>query len=157
MKSIYDIVTGIKSIKGLPFILLALAAGIVFFILGTVNDEKPEPAPPAETEDGGYAKEIETRVGELLSGIAECTGASVMVTLESGIENVWARDENGSGGSEYVIIKNGGETAIPIKKLTPKIAGIAVVTGGAGTETKLEVTRLLSALLGLPTTKIYVW
>ena len=157
MKSISEIATGIKSIKGLPFIILALAAGIVFLVLGTFNDEKTESPIPVETESGSYAEEIETRVGELLSCIAECTGASVMVTLECGIENVWARDENGSGGSEYVIVKNGGETAIPIKKITPKISGIAVVTKGASMETKLEVTQMLSALLNLPTTKIYVW
>lgn len=159
MKSFTDIITGIKSIKGLPFILIAAAAGIIFIIMGSTGSPKTDiPVVTAESEPlDDYASEIETRVAQLLSGIKEAAGASVMVTLDCGSENVYARDENGNGGSEYVIIKNGGDTAIPIKQLTPKVAGIAVVTKGATSDTKLEITRLLSALFNLPTTKIYVW
>lgn len=159
MKSFTEIMTGIKSIKGLPFILIAAAAGIIFIIIGSTGSLKADtPAVTAESEPlDDYALEIETKVAQLLSGIKEAAGASVMVTLDCGSENVYARDESGNGGSEYVIIKNDGESAIPIKQLTPKVAGIAVVTKGATSGTKLEITRLLSALLDLPTTKIYVW
>lgn len=159
MKSIGEMFTQIKNIKGLAFILLAAAAGIALIIIGNSSDHRDKaPAVTAESEPlNDYASEIETRVGQLLSGIKEAAGASVMVTLDCGSEIVYARDDKGNGASEYVIIKSNGETALPLKKLTPKVAGIAVVTKGANSEIKLEITRLLSALLDLPTSKIYIW
>lgn len=159
MKSLKEIIAGIKSIRGLPFIIIAATAGIILIIIGSTGTTKTDiPVKTAESEPfGDYASELETKVAALLSGIKEAAGASVMVTLECGSENVYARDENGNGGNDYVIIDNDGDTAVRVKQLTPKVAGIAVVTKGVNSGTKLEITRLLAALLDLPTTKIYVW
>lgn len=159
MKSLTEIIAGIKSIRGLPFIIIAAVAGIILIIIGTTGNAKTDvPVKTVESEPlGDYAAELETKVEALLSGIKEAAGASVMVTLECGSENVYARDENGNGGNDYVIINNGSDTAVRVKQLTPKVAGIAVVTKGVNSEIKLEITQLLAALLDLPTTKIYVW
>lgn len=159
MKSLTEIISGIRKIRGLPFLLVAAAAGIVLIIISSYSG--PHTGTAAETEGeepfADYASGLEAKIAALLSGVDQAAGSSVMITLCSGAENVYARDENGSGGSEYVIINNGGETAVRLKQLTPKIAGIAVVTKGASAETKLEIVKLLSALLDLPTNKIYVW
>jgi stage III sporulation protein AG len=159
MKNLTEIIARIKNIRGLPFIIVAAAAGIILIIISSTGAAKNDiPVTTAESEQAGdYAEELENKVAQLLSGIKEAAGASVMVTLECGSENVYARDENGNGGNEYVIIDNGGDSAVRVKQLTPKVAGIAVVTKGINSETKLEITKLLAALLDLPTTKIYVW
>lgn len=163
MKSFSDFFSGLKTIRGLPYIIIAAAAGVLLIIWGGyAGKSAPDRAAFETAAESGcldyekYARELEERVKTLLTGIRGAEGASVMITLKYGGERVYARNEDGIGGKNYVIIDGDPDTGLLVKQVFPKVAGAAVVTRGVDAQTKLEIISMLSALLDLPSTNIFV-
>ena len=153
-----DFITKVKSIRGLPYILLAALAGVILLVIGNTAVEKKQP--PVQTEsitgeaEREYAASLEERIEKLLSGMRDVGEVNVMVTLKSGNEYLYAQDTK-NGGSEYVI--NDGLPVL-LRQNYPAVAGVAVIVknGKAGDTVRLEITEMLSALLGIPANRIYV-
>ena len=81
-----------------------------------------------------------------------------MVTLESTVRYSYAENDKGNS-SEYVTIrdKDGSESGVILSENTPSVRGVAVVCkGGDKPEKKLEIIKLVSALLKLPENRVYV-
>ncbi len=156
-----EFITKLKSMKGLPIILLAALVGIVLIIIGSLNEadknqktqEKDITVMDGENSDE-YAKSLESRLEELISKINGAGKVSVMVTLKSSGEYQYAQDKIGSG-SEYVI--NEGSPVL-LRLDYPGIAGIAVISENKNISEslKLELINMLSALLGISSNRIYV-
>lgn len=96
-----------------------------------------------------------------------------MVTLESGAEQVYARNEkiksDTSGGTalekenfsdekEYVLIEtDGNEGGMIIKLIQPKIRGVAVVCEGGGSDAvRQEITQAITAVLDISASRVYI-
>lgn len=94
-----------------------------------------------------------------------------MVTLESGAEQVYARNEkiksDTSGGTalekllgrkEYVLIESdGNEGGMIIKLIQPKIRGVAVVCEGGGSDAvRQEITQAITAVLDISASRVYI-
>jgi stage III sporulation protein AG len=85
---------------------------------------------------------IETLCEEL-SGVRE---AHVLLTLESGVEYVYA--DGGAWDRESPLL---------LQEISPQIRGVAVIcTGGDDSAVRLTITELLSAALGIPSSRIRV-
>ena len=118
-----------------------------------------------EVDYSAYASELESRTAEIISSIDGVGKCKVMITLEQTDESVFAKntDENASSGSyskksEYVLYEdNNNDTPVLIKQYFPKVKGVAIVCAGADDVVVRErVISSVSALFGLPTTKISV-
>ena len=113
-----------------------------------------------------YTEKLEKRVEDLCLAVDGISRAEVLLTLESGSEYIYADNvkeerENGkswSYASDYLIVDNGkGTSAVPVTEIYPKIRGVAVVcNGGSSAETQKKLTELLSAALGIPTSRIKI-
>ena len=150
--------------------------GVVLLIIsefiptGEKKAEKKESVTAAQSQET-YAEDIEKRLTEIVSSIDGAGKTRVMVTLESGAEQVYARNEkiNTSGGTalekenfsdekEYVLIEtDGNEGGMIIKLIQPKIRGVAVVCEGGGSDAvRQEITQAITAVLDISASRVYI-
>lgn len=124
-----------------------------------------------------YIDKNEKRLEDIISKINGVGRVDVLITVESGVENIYETDnknsdesvENQGQGSQtqrntdnessHVIIdsKTGGQEALLTKQLEPEIKGVIIVCdGGNSAEVKEDIIHSVSTALGLPTNRISV-
>ncbi len=159
-----------KDKKVLVLAILAVLA-IVFLVLMefTGKDENKYEGEASESTEE-YAGRIEDKLTQLISSVEGAGETVVMVTLDAGEENVYAReiktDEeiNGDKASnkceyEYIVMKNGSavESGMLLKVIEPDIRGVAVVCdGGDNAAVRENIIDTVSAVLDIKTNKISV-
>lgn len=145
-----EFVRSFVRIKGLGFILLALALGILLVFLSGRDDSNSisDPASGESFSFEEYEHELEERLEDLISRIDGVSSVSVMILLDQSYEEV---GDSGNNFSASLSAKEGNT------KVAPKVRGVAVVCrGGERSATRKEIISLLSSLLELPTNRIYV-
>ncbi len=144
--------------------LLLSVAGIicgVLLIFNGVNATRNEikndvPVAYESDELQTYTAALEKKISDFLEKVGGISNVSVIVTVESSAETVYATEGN---NSDYVIIKDseGSENAIPLTEITAKLRGIAVVCDyGKNEQLKSTVIELLSSLFDLGSNHIAV-
>jgi stage III sporulation protein AG len=105
-----------------------------------------------------YQSELEQRLSALISQLDGAGNTTVMVTLESGEETIYALDtQSGQTQSQqtHVLLEDG--TALAQTVYLPQVQGVAVLCDGGGDiYVAARITEMLSALLDLPTNHICV-
>lgn len=150
--------------KSLWLALAALLVGVVLILFGGSDTSRAVSASPesgVDIQSGEYEQQLEARVKELLERVSGVSNVSVMITLDSLTEQVYAQnyrssesDSSTDVGLEYV---TGQDGLVPTKELSPSVRGVAVVcSGGDDAEVALKLTRLLSSLFGIPSSSISV-
>lgn len=170
--------------KMLKILVIAGIAGIaLIFIssfLGGTKKEATNAALGMETTaetltNEEYAQKLEAEVYELLSTIEGVGKTKVMITLSSGVEYVYATEDNLStdktSDSEATIAErvqtskktiliedeNGRRKALLKKTVEPAIKGAVIVCeGGDDIIIKERVTEAIRVVLGISSTKICV-
>ena len=108
-----------------------------------------------------YSERLEEKIRELICKSIGVGNATVVISLDTTVEHVWAENESSNDGAtsgELVIVsRNDDEETVLLKEIYPKVRGVAVVCdGGNNAEVKNRITQLISAALGIPTNKIAV-
>jgi len=109
-----------------------------------------------------YTEILEQRIADLCTSVNGIQEATVLLTLDSGSEYVYAQNTtaapNNTGAWDYVIIhQDEGEEAVMVTEIYPKVRGVAVVcTGGDSAAVRQTITELLSASLGISSNRIRV-
>jgi len=154
---------GVKESKLKKHILIggAILGALLMILARFVPESKEEEVEVKESDITYYTERIEKKLEDLISSAQGVGKATVVVTLDSQEEFVFAQNtsENGTQkASEYVIISSkDGEEPVLISEIYPKVRGVAVVcTGGKSTEVKNRVTELIAAALGISVNKIAV-
>ncbi len=151
----------LKEIKGFWLLVFLLVLGALLIAAGSLLSGKNKAQNSEYTGSFSYSeyeKEVEERISKIVSEIGGISDVSVMVTLESTVSYSYAENSNDKN-SEYVTIrdKDGNESGVLISENAPGIRGVAVVcNGGDIPEKKLEIIKMVSALLGLPQNRVYV-
>lgn len=160
-------------------LLFFIAVGFVGIFLLVLSEYVPQNENPTEEEtktltEYTYAEEIEKKLTDIVSSINGAGRAKVMVTLENGVESVYAKDEkyenekrssseNNSaqnektlGEQEYILLDDGAGGLV-IKVIQPKIRGVAVVCeGGDSVYVQQRITETVSAVLDINSSRISV-
>lgn len=144
-------------------IIAGAVLGVIFMLwpyLIANNDDKTGGS--TEEESSSYYSELlEKKLTELVESARGVGDASIMISLDSATESVFAQNESDSGSTrsnEHVTVSNGkGEDPVLVKEIYPKIRGVAIVCdGGGNAEVRNRVTELVSAALGISANKIAV-
>lgn len=154
-------------LKQYKFVLILMAAGIFLLLLpsGESSGRTADPAGVTGGEEDFSVEALEEKLGAILSKIDGAGEVSVMLTVRSGMERVLATDRDSSESEdesslreETVIISTGaGEEAVLITQRYPTFQGALVVCrGGDDPQVQLLLTRALSALTGLSSSRITV-
>lgn len=138
-----------------------LALGILGMLLiagggrtGLESSEKPA----AETYQETYRQELEQRLEGLLGEIRGVGSVSVMITLETREETIYALDTKESDNSleqEHVLLA--GDEPLVETVWYPQVQGVAVVCQGADNiEVCSQITQIASVLTGVTTNRISI-
>lgn len=142
------------------------------------SSSKPQQQSASSSDTpGAYELDTEDRLEDIIGRIDGVGRVKVMVTVESGVENIYETDnkisddvtrstgdsaatqQSTSSESSHVIVDNGGdgEQALLSKQEQPEILGVVVVCdGGNSPDVKENVVDSVSTALGLATNHITV-
>lgn len=166
--------------KKLTFIVAAGILGIILiFFSGTLTKKESGTGEEIKTQDSSaLAKEMEGRLGEILSSIDGVGNCKIMLTLENGYEYIYATDskntadrlqqggdsdnklqEKLSSDNKLILIdsSSGGKEGLLLKEIEPKVRGVVVVCeGGDSPQTQSDIIYSVSTALGISSTQIFV-
>ena len=122
----------------------------------TAEPSSPSAAQASAPED--YARQLETRLQELITRVEGAGAVEVMVTLECGEENVYATDQqtgtDGTTSVDHVLL---GDSGLMETVQTPRVQGVAVVCeGGGDAAVQNRVSTLVEVLTGVGANHITV-
>ena len=161
---------------GYKIFLFIGVLGVVIISLseyGYNTGELPEENYSAED----YRVTLENSLTELISQIEGAGKVKLMITLESGEENIYAIQEKTDNDSQYVSANNSEQTQhrnsceneivmteetgakYPVveKTLRPVVQGVVVVCQGAGDITVVSnITNAVSVVLNIPSNRVCV-
>lgn len=159
----------LRSIKHIEIVIAVVLAAVVLLIYFSTFKTSSKGETTQTTSVSEYAAMIESKLSNIISKIDGVGNVSVMVTLASGPEYVYARNDEekinkneGNGNSTTskittsspIIVSN---DAIIVKEIMPEIGGIVVVAKGAeSTKVKLEIIKAIQALVDVPQANIEV-
>lgn len=170
----------LSSGKGLKLAVAVGLCGMVLILLSgwlPRSQTKTSLPTPSDSDTEDYAHRLEERLETLLShmqGVGKC---DVLITLAGGKEYIYATeeksttkrsedsdsgnrsvDEQDTGEQEYIILKtDGGEQALIITELAPRIGGVVVVCdGGANGSVAQRVAQAVGVALDIPSAKVCV-
>ncbi len=111
-----------------------------------------------------YCALLEQKAVKLIESLPEVDECSVFITLDSGYQYVYATDQHVREDGDTketdktIVLADGekGEDPILIQETMPKIAGVAVVCGGASYETQYRIIELMCALFDIKSNRISV-
>ncbi len=162
-----------KKLTERPKLKLALALagallGLLLLILPTAGSPKKAKEQSGDSQQD-YASQLAAELEELISLIDGAGDTKVMLTLESGVENVFAEESKSSGGDDFsggrassetsvtVIETEDGDSAIVRKQLEPVIKGVAIVCEGGNTvRVRESIVSAVSTVLGISSSRVSV-
>lgn len=146
---------------------------------GGSKEETPEAGTAVFTSEQ-YIAQLEEKLTNLIMGMEGVGRAEVMVTLESGIETVYAQEEKRNvdktqdpGTAEamgrtyekenveqrYILVDTeyGRKEALVRTQLEPRIQGVVIVCEGAGKpKVEADLIHVVTTALHIPTTRVCV-
>lgn len=153
------------------FLGIVLICASVFWPTGNKSAQENE----SNESSKQYEQELENKITDLISQIEGVGKAKVMVTLENGVENVYANTQkqstNTTSGSstgqnsqkkdsqQDVVVVDGkdGKEALVVTQKEPTVKGVVVVCEGAG-NAKVEqmVTDAVTTSLNIKSNRVSV-
>ena len=150
--------------KTLPILIICFTIGIIFLILSEYSGFEKTKGEEVFDEKA-YTSELETRLEAILNQMDGIEHATVMITLESGLQHDYASqitknaNKDSSSLETYLEMSADGGKSQPVIKTTllPKIRGAsAVCQGAANPEVQRKIIRLLASTLNLNENQIFV-
>jgi stage III sporulation protein AG len=161
--------------KGVVLAVVLLLSGVIMLIISEIVPEEKSVSAESESsvvqsDTDEYVRLLEERLVSIISSVYGAGETRVMVTLESGSEDVYLHnydygENSGSDGrnsferkDEYVIVDgSSGEQGIVVRQSEPKIRGVAVVCEGGGNQTvKQQIIETVTALLDISSARVSV-
>lgn len=134
-------------------------AAMLLLLLSELLPAKPSESPAASaSQASAYREQLEAQLQDLIGQIDGAGATTVMVTLETGEETVYATDtQSGQTQSQetHVLLDDG--TALAQTVYYPQVCGVAIVCDGGGdVRVAARITELVRALLDISSTRICV-
>ncbi len=157
------------------FLFLGLLGVVLIYISETDYTRQKSTLANMTTED--YRLSLENSLTELLSQVDGAGKVKLMVTLESGEENVYAVQEKSDSDEQTVMAQQSeqtrrrlsyeneivmtdegsGKRPVVEKVLQPSVQGVVVVCQGADDITVVSnITNAVSVVLNIPTNRVCV-
>lgn len=144
---------------------LAAAVGLLAMLLILLSELFPQTSAAGSTQNAKsaqssteYQAQLEERLERLISHMSGAGKTTVMVTLGTGEEMIYALDtQSGDMQSQqtHVLLEDG--SALTETVCVPQVCGVAVLCeGGGDVRVAARITELVSALLDLPSNHICV-
>lgn len=163
-------------------ILFAGVLGIILIFLSSYSQNKPPPEktnPVQNQTTQEYIEKLESDLNRIISSIKGAGDSKVLITLENGMENVYATEErknkeatkdnlNGETSKvkesddiekKYITIKDsdGSEKALSVMQIQPKVKGVVIVCkGGGNPDVQQRIKEAAKTLLNISSKRVFV-
>lgn len=143
--------------------MLAMVTGVLALLLILLSElfpQKTASAAPSENDQTAlqYQTQLEQRLEKLISQLNGAGRTTVMVTLETGEESIYAVDTQSGDLQEqstHVLLDDG--SALTETIYLPQIRGVAVLCDGGGdVRVAARITEMVCALLDLPSNRVCI-
>ena len=166
-----------SAVKSKKTLLLIGVFGIALLILPELFSNKTEKTLPATFSSDQFTKTIESQLTDIIGSIQGAGRCKVMVTLENGVEYVYAteqktnsdRQENTGTNENKITQRDDKETSailvdtgnkregLLVTELQPTIRGVVVVCdGGDNEQTKEQITAAVTVALNISSKRVFV-
>ncbi len=172
----------LKKKPGLLICLFCLCAGLLMIAFSGAGEKKAGGAAEYDAcadealnrYNEQFIAQTEAKLTEFISQIDGVGSAQVFVTLETGVQYIYATQEKQSGDSSYsdggagsrksssetsltIIDGEKGETPVLLKRIEPSVLGVVVACDGAGDPAVREaVTQAVKTLCGIGANRVSV-
>ena len=137
---------------------LAVLIGGVAMLLLLLSELMPTGTEPTAVRSAPQETQLENRLETLIAQMDGAGKTTVMLTLETGEETIYALDTQSGQMQEqqtHVLLEDGSALAETIYQ--PQIRGVAVLCDGGGdVRVAARITEMVGALLDLPSNRICV-
>ena len=134
------------------------AGNAAAFAVGAFTQRKHAESGGIHRPNSQYQAKLEQQLEELISQLQGAGHTTVMVTLSTGEETVYAVDTQTGDMQQqetHVLLQDG--SALAETTYLPQVCGVAVLCeGGGDVRVAARITELLHSLLDLPTNRICV-
>lgn len=167
----------LKSGKGQKCIVAAGLLGMALILLSEFWPEKnqtsevPKASPAVSAEE--YAAKVEEKLSSIITNVEGVGGCRVMVTLENGVEYVYASEQktgsdrvednsklsqkDDSEQSVIIVDTENGREGLLVTEIQPTIKGVMVVCQGGGSEeVRQRVTEAVTTVLNITSKRVCV-
>lgn len=142
----------LKNRKSIIVVVSLIFIGVAL-IFGSSLLEDGEKESSIQLDYEKYVSNLEEKIESFLLKIQGINKAEVIITLDTSSEQIYAQ----SNDSYVIIDKESGESPINITEIYPTVRGIAIAcTNGNSDETKMKITKLISAYLDISTNRIEI-
>lgn len=154
-----------KKVKVIVAVGLVGIVLIAMSSLFTPSNKEKDVSSESSIDYSSYSKETEQKLTDIISSISGVGECKVMITFETGSENVYAtdselkNDENSSDSKDEYVLYNSsnGEKALLIKEKYPTVQGVSVVCdGGDDVEVREKVINTVTSLFNISTNRVSV-
>lgn len=142
----------LKSNKAFIVTVLLASVGIILILISGSRDKScVSNTEQINFDFDKYESTLEKRLEEKINKIDGVSSCDVILLIETSYIH------DAKNGSSYSDLFGTGSESDRISESAPKIRGVAVIcVGGGEARVKKDITDMLSALLGIPTNKIWV-
>ena len=179
-KGLEKIKAVLASGKGGKWLVAAGIAGILLiflsaFFTGGGGETAAKSDAAAALTDQEYRELLEKQVAGMVTGITGSERVSVMITLRTGTEYVYANDkksdtdvtdaesgslrQKGSTEENYIMVEdaNGNKVALLVTSYAPTVQGVVVVCEGGGEDSlRTRIEEAVKTALGISSRKVCV-
>ena len=139
--------------------MLAMVTGVLALLLILLSELFPQKtASAAPSGNDQTALQYQTQLEQLISQLNGAGRTTVMVTLETGEESIYAVDTQSGNLQEqstHVLLDDG--SALTETIYLPQIRGVAVLCDGGGdVRVAARITEMVCALLDLPSNRVCI-
>lgn len=138
-----------------------VAIGLIGMVLIGLSEWRNK-TPTEHRDDGSVSAQqveeaLERRITTLLSHVEGVGDCYVMVTLEQGVQQVYASEKSSGSESVLTVSTDSGPVGLLITEIQPIIKGVVVVCDGGGdSEVRERVTAAVATAFNLSTRRVYV-
>lgn len=159
-KTIWDVISKYCKEQNRSTLVLLLGGIAMILMLGAelLPSEKKTARQASVFSSADYQQQLETQLEELISQMNGAGKTTVMVTLETGEETVYALDTRMGEAQEqktHVLLDDG--TALTETIYLPQVCGVAILCeGGADVRIIAHITEMVSSLFDIPSNRVCV-
>lgn len=132
--------------------------GILLIGLSEWLSKAPQKEPSGNSVSVSQVEEaLEQRLTALLSRVEGVGDCYVMVTLEQGVQQVYASETSAGSESVLTVSTDNGPVGLLITEIQPIIKGVVIVCdGGEDSEVRERVTAAVATAFNLSSRRVYV-
>lgn len=184
-KTMQKLLTKLTEQKKYRKILIFAGLGLmaVIFLSGFLEQKPAEETEPetimTDRTIEDYAADLEADLAEMIRHIHGAGEVQVMVTIEKGVENIYATErksskqitndksadfdtknqEQDNTETTYILLKDadGGQQAVAVTQIQPVVKGVVVVCdGGSNVQVEREIINAVTTALDISSAKVCV-